>query len=300
MPRAGDHASLVRGLVDGGVTFHDGQLEIRTLNYSKTAALAAALAFTAFAQDSHAQMFKNTGMFQGRYAQPSVIYYPSGYVADAATYVQPAPVAPAATIVPVSYVVPAAPAVEATAPAAPASYSAGSVPAATTAESKPASTPPAAKDGGHKESWVWLDNEGMWGYGYQVPSGKEKGQWKIRLTSKPTETREPEQTVQAIGDPYGFVSILNGIRAQNGLPPVAYDENLSAWAAQNNASQSQFGLGHFVNPGSYQNSGWNYPDAASVAAGWMASPGHRMAMLALVSRVGIAYGPGPYWTMNAQ
>jgi hypothetical protein len=32
----------------------------------------------------------------------------------------------------------------------------------------------------------------------------------------------------------------------------------------------------------------------------MASPGHRTTMLAWVTRVGIAYGPGPYWTMNAQ
>ncbi len=50
------------------------------------------------------------------------------------------------------------------------------------------------------------------------------------------------------GDPYGFIATLNSIRAQYGLPAVSYDANLSAWATQNNAAQSQRGLGHFVNP----------------------------------------------------
>ena len=100
-------------------------------------------------------------------------------------------------------------------------------------------------------------------------------------------------------DPSGFVGILNGYRAGAGLPPVAYDATLSAWASANNAAQSRRGLGHWVNPNCYQNSGWNYPTAASVAAGWMASPAHRANMLARgVSRVGIAHGPGPYWTLN--
>ena len=34
--------------------------------------------------------------------------------------------------------------------------------------------------------------------------------------------------------------------------------------------------------------------------GWMNSPGHRQNMLQPdMSRFGIAFGPGPYWTMNA-
>jgi uncharacterized protein YkwD len=102
-------------------------------------------------------------------------------------------------------------------------------------------------------------------------------------------------------DSHGFVGMLNRIRAAAGLRPVAYDPNLSAWASRNNAAQSTRGLGHHVNPGCRQNSGWNYPDVSSVTAGWMGSPGHRAAMLAPeITRVGIAYGPGPYWTMNAR
>jgi uncharacterized protein YkwD len=50
-----------------------------------------------------------------------------------------------------------------------------------------------------------------------------------------------------------------------------------------------------------QNCGWNYADAQSVAAGWMNSTGHRENMLSpSVSSFGIAYGPGPYWTMIAR
>ncbi|GIW85821.1 MAG: hypothetical protein KatS3mg108_0145 [Isosphaeraceae bacterium] len=101
-------------------------------------------------------------------------------------------------------------------------------------------------------------------------------------------------------DPYGFTAILNGYRAQVGLPPVAVDPNLAAWASQNNAAQCHRGLGHHVVPGCLQNSGWNYASAWDVFLGWLHSPGHRATMLSpSISRVGIAYGPGPYWTLNA-
>ena len=41
--------------------------------------------------------------------------------------------------------------------------------------------------------------------------------------------------------------------------------------------------------------------AASVAQAWMESRGHRQNMLSSsVTHFGIAYGPGPYWTMNAR
>lgn len=103
------------------------------------------------------------------------------------------------------------------------------------------------------------------------------------------------------GDPYGFAAILNRYRALAGLPPVAYDPDLSSWASQNNAAQSRRGLGHHINPNCFQNCGWNYADVWSVARGWMNSPGHRQNMLApSITRFGIAYGPGPYWTMNAR
>ncbi len=102
-------------------------------------------------------------------------------------------------------------------------------------------------------------------------------------------------------DPYGFASILNRLRAAAGLHPVAYDPELSSWASQNNSAQCHRGIGHHVNPCGVQNCGWNYADASAVAQGWMNSPGHRQNLLSpSISRFGIAYGPGPYWTLNAR
>lgn len=102
-------------------------------------------------------------------------------------------------------------------------------------------------------------------------------------------------------DPYGFASILNRLRAAAGLHPLAYDPELSSWASQNNSAQCHRGLGHHVNPCGVQNCGWNYPDASAVAQGWMNSPGHRRNLLSpSISQFGIAFGPGPYWTLNAR
>jgi Cysteine-rich secretory protein family len=143
-----------------------------------------------------------------------------------------------------------------------------------------------------EKQWVWLSSQEVWGYGYQIQEGPDRGLWRIDPGTK---------HAPATGDPYGFADILNRIRAGVGLPPAVYDPNLSSWAAQNNVAQSNQGLGHHINPNCYQNCGWNYPDAESAAAGWMNSPPHRETMLlANMSRFGIAYGPGPYWTMNAQ
>ena len=58
-----------------------------------------------------------------------------------------------------------------------------------------------------------------------------------------SKKRTPEELVPTT-DPYGFAAILNAHRAAAGLSPVAYDHDLSAWAAQNNAEQSSRGLGH--------------------------------------------------------
>lgn len=103
------------------------------------------------------------------------------------------------------------------------------------------------------------------------------------------------------GDPYGFIGVLNRIRASAGLGPVSYDSNLSSWARRNNAAQCVMGLGHHVNPSGVQNCAWNYSNADEAAAGWMNSPGHRENMLSpSITRVGIAFGPGPYWTLNAR
>ncbi len=102
-------------------------------------------------------------------------------------------------------------------------------------------------------------------------------------------------------DPYGFAAILNRLRATVGLHPVAYDPDLSSWASQNNVVQCRRGIGHHVNPCGVQNCGWNYADASAVAQGWMNSPGHRQNLLSpSITRFGIAFGPGPYWTLNAR
>lgn len=114
-----------------------------------------------------------------------------------------------------------------------------------------------------------------------------------------TYVTQPAATQAVVaGDPYGFVNWLNATRAQYGLRPVGYDQNLTNWAAQNNAQQSARGIGHFVmGPARRQNSAMgNY---ASIGAMWMASPAHRAALLdPTISFVGIA-GAGAYWTFNA-
>lgn len=122
----------------------------------------------------------------------------------------------------------------------------------------------------------------------------------------PIAEPEPEPApapvvVYEAADPYGFAGILNRIRMAAGLRPLSYDSNLSAWASQNNAAQSSRGLGHHILPNCFQNCCWNVGDAGSAANMWMNSPAHRDNMLnPSVSRFGIAYGPGPYWTLNAQ
>jgi len=144
--------------------------------------------------------------------------------------------------------------------------------------------------------WVWLAKQGVWGYGFEIQAGPHRGLWRIDPDSK----LKPEDVVPA-ADPYGFMAFLNAYRAFAGLAPLAYDPDLSAWAVHNNVAQNNNGLGHHVNPNCCQNSAWNVHDAASVAAAWMQSPGHRANMLdPSISRFGIAYGPGPYWTMNAR
>jgi uncharacterized protein YkwD len=136
---------------------------------------------------------------------------------------------------------------------------------------------------------------------------------RIRQHRNATVASAPAATVQAptaqsaascdcsSSDPYGFASILNRLRAAAGLHPVAYDSELSSWASQNNSVQCHRGIGHHVNPCCVQNCAWNYADANAVAQGWMNSPGHRRNLLSpSISQFGIAFGPGPYWTLNAR
>lgn len=129
---------------------------------------------------------------------------------------------------------------------------------------------------------------------------RDRAARRVLPLAEPVETPPPAAPIPST-DPYGFTSMLNNYRASAGLPPVAYDADLSAWAGQNNLAQNAQGLGHHVNPGCLQNSGWNYADAGSLLIGWINSPAHRDTLLARnVTRFGIAYGPGPYWTLNAR
>jgi uncharacterized protein YkwD len=104
-------------------------------------------------------------------------------------------------------------------------------------------------------------------------------------------------TTQGGSDPYGFLNWLNGVRASYGLCLVGYDANLSNWAAMNNNAQLASGLGHFVmGPARRQNSAWNTGFPGPM---WMASPGHRAALLdPTIQWIGIATA-GAYWTFSA-
>ena len=139
---------------------------------------------------------------------------------------------------------------------------------------------------------------------YQAAQTTTDGQQVIPASyTVPVAEAAPAQPAAAAapstdgGDPYGFLSWLNSVRASYGLGAVGYDQNLSNWAAQNNNAQMAQGLGHFVmGPARRQNSamGADFPGAM-----WMASPAHRAALLdPTISWIGIA-AAGAYWTFNA-
>jgi hypothetical protein len=144
------------------------------------------------------------------------------------------------------------------------------------------------------KQWVWLKDQGVWGYGYQLQEGPNRGRWKIDPGTKVA----PEDLAPTT-DAYGFAAVLNAHRASAGLPPLAYDPELSQWAAANNQAQAARGLGHHVSPNCYQNCAYNSTSADDAAANWMNSRDHRANMLApTATTFGVAYGPGPYWTLN--
>jgi uncharacterized protein YkwD len=123
----------------------------------------------------------------------------------------------------------------------------------------------------------------------------------VAMAPTSPQATAPSGYSQSATDPYGFTALLNRIRASAGLHPVVHDVELASWAGRNNAIQCLRGIGHHVNPCGMQNCGWNYSDASAVTEGWMHSPGHRQNLLSpSISRIGIAMGPGPYWTFNAR
>jgi hypothetical protein len=119
------------------------------------------------------------------------------------------------------------------------------------------------------------------------------------VVARPVYTEQPAQPTYAqpayqYGDPYGFTSWLNGVRAQYGLGAVGHDANLSGQAAVNNS----YGFGHhYMGSARRQNSGMGA--AATVWSMWMASPAHQAALLdPTITMIGIA-ASGSYWTYNA-
>jgi len=88
---------------------------------------------------------------------------------------------------------------------------------------------------------------------------------------------------------------VNAARAQYGLPNLVHDDSLCRWAAENN----RYGFGHHVLGSALrQNAAWGIHDVRSVVHAWLASPGHRAAILAIdVNCCGGHYN-GSVWTLN--
>lgn len=92
---------------------------------------------------------------------------------------------------------------------------------------------------------------------------------------------------------------VNHYRAIHGLRALAYDANLSASAASNNAACSSRGLGHFVMAGCAQDAAGT-ADPAYAAQLWYQSPAHRATMLnptATTAGIACSYG---YATLNVR
>lgn len=132
----------------------------------------------------------------------------------------------------------------------------------------------------------------------QQPATTYVQQPAATYVQQPAATYAQPAQVASYGDPYGFTSWLNSIRAQYGLGAVSYDANLTNWASSNNAAQQSRGMGHHVmGPARRQNSAIG--SAASIGGQWMNSPAHRAALLdPTIRAIGIA-GAGMYWTFNA-
>jgi len=112
------------------------------------------------------------------------------------------------------------------------------------------------------------------------------------------------------------VALVNAERATAGCGPVASDAGLAGVARAHSADMRDRGYFSHTTPdglspwdraaaagvagASAENIAQGYPDAASVVAGWMDSPGHRANILDCSNTrlgVGVAQGPGgPWWT----
>ena len=110
---------------------------------------------------------------------------------------------------------------------------------------------------------------------------------------------------------------VNAERSARKLAPVSYDDELTLAAQRHSDDQALRGqMSHTGGDGSTlvvridrvgyswgrlgENVAYGFPDAASVMAGWMASPGHRANILSVNTQFGLGLALGvdgrPYWT----
>lgn len=123
-------------------------------------------------------------------------------------------------------------------------------------------------------------------------STERKGKWVI--------------IAEITGDPWGFLTWWNAERARRGMQPVAYDGDLSSFAAKNNPPQLTAKCsGHYVvDPSAWQIAFFLWtPNVAEAGNGFLASPSHASVLLDPTIKVaGIALntdGAGYAWTVNA-
>ena len=148
-----------------------------------------------------------------------------------------------------------------------------------------------------KKTWVWLTKQGVWGYGYQIEEGPAPGP----LADRPRHETGTRRT-RAHHRPLWLRRDLESVpcRGRTG-PPWLTTTTFPPGPPKTTLRRTNRGIGHHVTINCFQNCAWNTPDAASTAEEWMNSRGHRANMLTpSATRFGIAFGPGPYWTMNAE
>jgi hypothetical protein len=141
------------------------------------------------------------------------------------------------------------------------------------------------------------DGRQVWCIARKVLQGpvSRQGHWVIEQ-----ELTQAQPAGRATGtDPYGFGTLLNQHRATLGLPALSHDQQLTDWAAVNNAEQQKLGSGHHYMPVHGQVAAWNYDDGADVLGGWLRSPAHREVILGKGTQYGI-HQMGRYWTANVR
>ena len=108
-------------------------------------------------------------------------------------------------------------------------------------------------------------------------------------------------TSEPVGDvAQAFLAGLNSERARHRLRPLRYDVALATEASVNNPPQARAQRsGHFASRSAWQVAFWGPRTVQHALAGWLASPGHRAALLEpSVSTVGLAFDGDRSWTAN--